>query len=91
MPAGLRLGSPENGGIQRKNNKAMAQLAPLDYNPHSLNPPVLPQNMLSGGGANQGSSNGFSIPSIEQLQNQNKLQPLNYVPGSQKKSTGRKF
>jgi hypothetical protein len=24
MPAGLRLGSPENGGIQRKNNKAMA-------------------------------------------------------------------
>ena len=42
MPAGLRLGSPENGCIQRKNNKAMAQLAPLDYNPHSLNPPVLP-------------------------------------------------
>jgi len=55
-----------------KNQKAMAQLAPLDKNPAmNLDPP----NMADKKGSHQ-----VNLPSLEQLQQSNKLQPLNHVP-----------
>lgn len=46
--------------ILAKNNKAMAQLAPLDYNP-TTNTSIL---STTGSGANR----GVNIPSLDQLQ-----------------------
>lgn len=49
----------------------MALLAPLDHNPSA--------NHLNSSN-HKGGGNGVNIPSLELLQQQNKLQPLNYVP-----------
>jgi len=81
------MGISPDTGIQRKNNKAMAQLAPLDHNPLTTYSSHTTTSQESGGVVN--------IPSIEYLQNQNKLQPLNHVPGGSKgalmKPTARKY
>ena len=67
---GILMMSPDQH--MSKNQKAMAQLAPLDKNPAmNLDPP----NISDKKGSMQ-----VNLPSLEQLQGQNKLQPLNHKP-----------
>lgn len=76
-------GSAGDSSVQKKNNKAMAQLAPLDYAPNASN--------ALGAGPSSGVSS-LNIPSLESLQNQNKLQPLNHIPSMSKKTpSNRKY
>ena len=58
---------------QAKNQKAIKQLAPLDHASFQNTPK--PQFVYQETGGST-----LKIPSIEHLQMQNKLQPLNHIP-----------